>query len=807
MVNSGGRNITTDFYGGERDCMTRERQKECRPNFYEISQQISSTASRLFFHPSPILQPLPRTTTMLGHGRINFETPNVIDEGDAVPETPARSLESDFAHRGSVGRVSISDEDRVIFKPSLSRSIKINYEDDADDEPTTELLTPVNLDPEYGDDYGETKEEIHGNPSMEQTRLFAAAMLSESDRRGGSRMFGKMKSPVKNLFGGGKRKQREDHFIRDGLGLDYPPSVMDKWRNDRRRRCRYALIIVSVAVVLFTIFGVFMKKHGDDNSSRMTETFDFLTVNNISTEEAIADRQSPQFKAAQWIANEDAERLEVPASTDDPNRFIQRYTAAVLYYGLGGEDWGSQLKFLSNDHECSWNNEMPDEKNELYAVGLSCDPNLHIDSILIPSNNLQGTIPEEIRFLKELKFISMKHNNIYGEIPSGLKELRLLEYLDLKYNQMQGTFPDFVGELAHLQVIGLSRNNFVGKLPPSLGTLRLKTLAVDDNALTGDLSAIRLMSPLQYLYAQNNSFSGNLFHGILMSQLPNLVEVDLSDNDLTGSTIPSHIFTLPKLRLFDASGNNITGTLPADIAENNVLEYLSFRGNSIGSSLPAKISNLKKLSHLDLEDNSLMGALPFSMGYMSSLQFLYLGKNSLTNGAIPGELKELTALKELSLNNLGLQNEIPSWIGGLTDLKLLDLRENELSGTLEEIDFSQMHRLAYLMLNDNKLSGTIPESMGLVTSLEVIALYHNSVSGSVDLVCDAVSNIAWVGTDCEPDITCYCCEECCIGEDCYDDVTWDTLESSRWDHTYSRAEYAFDPNILSDAVQPSQGSV
>jgi Leucine-rich repeat (LRR) protein len=347
----------------------------------------------------------------------------------------------------------------------------------------------------------------------------------------------------------------------------------------------------------------------------------------------------------------------------------------------------------------------------------------------------------------------------------------------------------------------------MGSLPPSLGTLRLKTLAVDDNALTGDLSTIRLMTPLKYLYAQNNSFTGNIFHGILMAQLPGLVEIDLSDNDLTAADIPSHIFSLPALRLFDASGNKITGTLPDAIPQNNVLEYLSFRGNTIGSSIPASITNLSKLSHLDLENNSLFGALPFAMDSMTSLQYLFLGNNSFETGAIPGELKELTALKELSLNNLGLKSNIPEWIGGLSHLTLLDLRENEFSGSIELVDFSKFQRLEYLMLNDNKLTGTIPEALGLIKSLKVLSLYHNSFTGSANPVCDAVSDIAWVGTDCSDDITCDCCDQCCGGDSCYGDAMWDELENNRWDHEYARAEYAFNPNILNGGIQPRDGSL
>lgn len=742
-------------------------------------------------------------------GQMNFETPNVIDPGDNVPSTPSRSLQKDFENRGS--RVSISsngsDSDRIIFKPGLSRTIKINYQDDADDEPTSEPLSRVDLDPESGyEKEGLIRPASNpSSPTMEQTRLFAAAMLNESERRGFKPGTSTTDSPVKKLFGG-KRYNRNDDYLRDGLGLDYPNSVMDKWRRVRRRRLGYCVCIILSLVAILTTFGVFMQRHADEHDDRGREVYDFLMANDVSTVEDLTETGSPQYRAAHWIANYDVERVDVPFRDEDPRRFIQRYSLAVLYYALGGEKWATQLNFLASDHECSWNEEIADENKEVYAVGVSCNSELLVDSLLIPSNNLQGSIPDEIRHLTKLKFISLKHNEVSGELPSSLQQLTLLEYLDLKFNQVEGSIPDYIGQLQHLQVLGLSRNRLRGKLPPSLGSLRLKTLAVDDNVLTGDLSAIRQMIHLKYLYAQNNLLTGNLFHELLMTQLPSLIEVDLSGNNLTATEIPSHIFTLPELRLLDASGNQISGKLPDDLPPNNALEYLSFRGNNIGSSIPDSISNFGKLTHLDLEQNQLTGSLPVSFASLTNMEFLFLGKNNYAPQPIPGELKELVNLKELSIDNANLQGEIPIWIEGLSHLTLLDLRENQLQGPLEQIDFSKFPVMKYLMLNDNQLNGNIASSMGTMGQLEVLSIYHNGLTGDPEPICSGSNDLYWLATDCSNDVSCSCCDKCCSGEDCFGDSTWDKLENSKWDHNYSRAEYAFNPNILlGDVYQQPRG--
>ncbi|CAJ1953693.1 unnamed protein product [Cylindrotheca closterium] len=742
-------------------------------------------------------------------GQMNFETPNVIDPGDNVPSTPSRSLQKDFENRGS-SRVSISsnesDSDRIIFKPGLSRTIKINYEDDADDEPTSEPLSRVDLDPESGyENEGLIRPTSNpASPTMEQTRLFAAAMLNESEKRGFKRPTAPKDSPVKNLFGS-SRYNRDEDYLRNGLGLDYPNSAMDKWRRVRRRRLGYTVCIILSVVALFTTFGVLMQKHVDEHDDRTNEVYDFLELHDVSTLDDLAEKGSPQNRAAHWIANYDAERVDIPSRDEDPGRLIQRYSLAVLYYALGGESWSTQLNFLASDHECGWNEEIPDENKEVFAVGVSCNPELLVDSLLIPSNNLSGSLPVEIRHLKHLKFISLKHNTI-SEIPSSLQHLTLLEYLDFKFNKFEGSIPDFLGKLAHLQVLGLSHNRLTGSLP-TFSNPRLKTLAVDGNELSGDLSSIRQMNHLKYLYAQDNSFHGNLFHGLLMTQLPSLVEVDLSGNDLTATEIPSHIFTLPDLRLLDASNNQISGSFPGDLPPNNALEYLSFRGNNITSSIPDSISNFGKLTHLDLENNKLTGDLPNSLSKVTNMEYLFLGKNDYAPQPIPGELKELVNLKELSLDNANLQGEMPTWIEGLSHLTLLDLRENQLEGSLDQIDFSKFPLMKYILLNDNQFSGTA-SGMATMAQLEVLSIYHNGLTGDLEPICVGSNDLYWLASDCSNADACSCCDKCCDGDDCFGDSTWDELEKSKWDHSYSRAEYAFNPNILLGDVyqQPRGGS-
>ena len=70
------------------------------------------------------------------------------------------------------------------------------------------------------------------------------------------------------------------------------------------------------------------------------------------------DTTSPQYRAAQWMAEED--QLIINPS-DDLSRFAQRYAMVVFYYATGGDtSWINQANFLSPTLDiCSWQEDDP----------------------------------------------------------------------------------------------------------------------------------------------------------------------------------------------------------------------------------------------------------------------------------------------------------------------------------------------------------------------------------------------------------------------------------------------------------------
>ena len=77
-------------------------------------------------------------------------------------------------------------------------------------------------------------------------------------------------------------------------------------------------------------------------------------------------------------------------------------------------------------------------------------------------------------------------------------------------------------------------------------------------------------------------------------------DLDLSGNDLTGS-LPSEIANLTKLESLNVSDNNMTG-IPAEIGRLSNLKILNYANNSI-TGLPLELGDLQNLETLDLRGN------------------------------------------------------------------------------------------------------------------------------------------------------------------------------------------------------------
>ena len=83
--------------------------------------------------------------------------------------------------------------------------------------------------------------------------------------------------------------------------------------------------------------------------------------------------------------------------------------------------------------------------------------------------------------------------------------------------------------------------------------------------------------------------------------LTNLVELDVSDNKITGS-IQSQVRNLKNLQVLNASNNQMSG-VPAEIGQLSNLKTLDLSNNLL-TGLPNELGNLTQLQTLNLKGNA-----------------------------------------------------------------------------------------------------------------------------------------------------------------------------------------------------------
>lgn len=82
----------------------------------------------------------------------------------------------------------------------------------------------------------------------------------------------------------------------------------------------------------------------------------------------------------------------------------------------------------------------------------------NLEELNVSGNYLTGSIPGEIRFLKDLKILKVSNNQMTG-VPAEIGQLQNLEILDLSNNQLTG-LPYELGNLRNLKVFNISGNNY-----------------------------------------------------------------------------------------------------------------------------------------------------------------------------------------------------------------------------------------------------------------------------------------------------------------------------------------------------------
>ncbi|MED6197978.1 hypothetical protein PIB30_061817 [Stylosanthes scabra] len=177
-----------------------------------------------------------------------------------------------------------------------------------------------------------------------------------------------------------------------------------------------------------------------------------------------------------------------------------------------------------------------------------------LSEVYLGINNLEGSLPSNLRYCTMMQKFVVDTNNLSGNIPNEtFGYQKSLITLDLSINALTGPIPSDFGNLKQLSILYLHTNNLSGEVPMELGAC----------------------SALTDFWLKRNFFHGSIpsFFG----SLRNLEILDFSINNFSG-TIPNELENLTFLHHMNLSFNHLYGEVPIGGIFRNITE-MSFIGN------------------------------------------------------------------------------------------------------------------------------------------------------------------------------------------------------------------------------------
>ncbi|KAM6579413.1 hypothetical protein CsatA_003187 [Cannabis sativa] len=328
-------------------------------------------------------------------------------------------------------------------------------------------------------------------------------------------------------------------------------------------------------------------------------------------------------------------------------------------------------------------------------------PPLHLTSLYLSYNELNGTIPSWIYSLPSLQYLNLRCNKFSGTIQEF--QHNSLASLYLNNNNVQGFFPTSIFQQVNLSILDLSSNNISGvvQLDKFLKLKKLSVLDLSNNSfscVSNNYNNDTFPNTLSFLYLSSCGISEFPY---FLRSLQNLEDLDLSNNQIEGS-VPQWLWNVGKDSLFFL-----------DISHNSLTQI---------DQIP-----WKTLQFINLAFNRLQGHLPV---LPPSTRFILISNNSLF-GEISPSICNLTGLQGLDLSINKLSGNIPPCLGNPSSsyLEVLDLRKNKFDGIIPPV-FAKGNILRVLNVNENQLEGSLPKSLVNCKELELLDIGNNNINGS-----------------------------------------------------------------------------
>ncbi|KAL7249975.1 hypothetical protein ACSBR1_012042 [Camellia fascicularis] len=332
-----------------------------------------------------------------------------------------------------------------------------------------------------------------------------------------------------------------------------------------------------------------------------------------------------------------------------------------------------------------------------------------LEVLVFNDNKIHDKIPTWLwNTSKEtMQFVFLDHNLLTGleHDPNVIPRCSIL-CLDLSFNRLKGSliFPP-----PSTVVYKVTGNLLAGEIPPSIcHNSSLRILDLSDNNLSGTISQslATSCSSLQMLYLSGNNFHGTIPQALFLKHSWNSLKyLDLSFNWLQGALpIPP-----PSAVIYRVVGNLLSGQIPQSICYNSSLYELDLSDNNLSGTIPLCLtSSIDSLMVLNLSCNDFHGLIPQTFSPGIKLTMIDLSHNKLY-GQVPRSLVNCIRLEILVFGNNEIEDTFPFWLGDLPKLQVLVLRFNRFHGAIENPETNlKFPNLRIIDLSHNGFSGNLP---------------------------------------------------------------------------------------------------
>ncbi|KAG8504248.1 hypothetical protein CXB51_002560 [Gossypium anomalum] len=382
---------------------------------------------------------------------------------------------------------------------------------------------------------------------------------------------------------------------------------------------------------------------------------------------------------------------------------------------------GRLMKWNQTKDCCSWEGVSYDADGHVIGLdlsirGISCPIDVssslfrfqHLQRLNLAFNWFKTSFPTGFDKLENLSYLNLSYSDFKRQIPVEISRLTRLVTLDLSAFQISQTSLKLEKPNLEMLVQNLTRLRFLyldGITISATGNelcrallpfTKLQVLSMSDCYLSGPIPSFSSFKNLRELNLGDNQLSGTI-HSTDWSGLSKLQIVDLSNNKLSG-TIPPTLFGIQSLRRLFLSQNQFNGSI-GDLhgKASSLLEF------------PGFLKNQYSLNYLDLSNNQIHGQIPNWIWKSINLWYLNISENLPMKNINSG-------IWILDLHGNQLQGQVPILPSYAT---YLDYSDNNFSFVLPAHIGDSLQFASFFSLSNNNIQGRIPESLCNHTKFQV----------------------------------------------------------------------------------------